>query len=140
MLWLDSVYPPEKAGEPGTARGSCSTDSGKPPDIEKNAPSSKVIYSNIRFGPIGSTTTFNTPGDNGGDNGGSSSSTTRRITTTTSRTSQTTMATSTTTRGGTGGPTQTKWGQCGGKEYVGPTQCVSGSSCNAINEWYSQCL
>src|SRR5690606_37607178 len=23
MLWLDSTYPPEKAGEPGSERGSC---------------------------------------------------------------------------------------------------------------------
>ncbi|KAK0646816.1 putative cellulose 1, 4-beta-cellobiosidase [Cercophora newfieldiana] len=57
MLWLDSVYPPEKAGQPGAARGSCATDSGVPAEVEAQYPNAKVIYSNIRFGPIGSTVT-----------------------------------------------------------------------------------
>jgi cellulose 1,4-beta-cellobiosidase len=57
MLWLDSTYPPEKAGTPGAARGSCDTSSGVPADVESNYGSSKVVYSNIRFGPIGSTVT-----------------------------------------------------------------------------------
>ena len=55
MLWLDSVYPPEKAGQPGAARGSCPTDSGVPSEVEAQFPNAKVIYSNIRFGPVGST-------------------------------------------------------------------------------------
>ncbi|KAK0614760.1 putative cellulose 1, 4-beta-cellobiosidase [Immersiella caudata] len=57
MLWLDSTYPPEKAGEPGAERGPCSTDSGVPSEVEASIPNAKVIWSNIRFGPIGSTTT-----------------------------------------------------------------------------------
>lgn len=56
MLWLDSTYPTDKdASTPGVARGTCSTDSGKPTDVEANAPNSQVIYSNIKVGPIGST-------------------------------------------------------------------------------------
>ncbi|CAK4677771.1 unnamed protein product, partial [Aphanomyces euteiches] len=30
--------------------------------------------------------------------------------------------------------------QCGGKNYNGPTQCVSGFHCNKWSEWYSQCV
>ncbi|KAL2174446.1 glycoside hydrolase family 7 protein [Thermothelomyces heterothallicus CBS 202.75] len=57
MLWLDSSYPPEKAGQPGGDRGPCSQDSGVPADVEAQYPNAKVIWSNIRFGPIGSTVT-----------------------------------------------------------------------------------
>jgi cellulose 1,4-beta-cellobiosidase len=55
MLWLDSTYPPEKEGQPGAARGPCSQDSGVPSDVESQYPNAKVNWSNIRFGPIGST-------------------------------------------------------------------------------------
>ncbi|KAI1776803.1 glycoside hydrolase family 7 protein [Hypoxylon cercidicola] len=55
MLWLDSSYPPEKAGQPGGDRGDCAQDSGVPSDVEATIPDAKVIWSNIRFGPIGST-------------------------------------------------------------------------------------
>jgi len=56
MLWLDSNYPTDKdPSTPGVARGPCSTDSGRPADVEGNSPNSNVIYSNIKFGTIGST-------------------------------------------------------------------------------------
>jgi cellulose 1,4-beta-cellobiosidase len=56
MLWLDSTYPTDKSADtPGVGRGTCATDSGKPDDVEANAPGSTVTYSNIKFGPIGST-------------------------------------------------------------------------------------
>ncbi|KAF8159938.1 CEL4b mannanase [Crassisporium funariophilum] len=32
------------------------------------------------------------------------------------------------------------YGQCGGVDYTGDTACVSGTSCNFLNNWYSQCL
>jgi hypothetical protein len=35
---------------------------------------------------------------------------------------------------------QTIWGQCGGKDYSGPTTCVPGAYCQWVNEWYSQCV
>ena len=56
MLWLDSNYPPNKpATTPGVARGTCSINSGKPADVEKEHPDAYVIYSNIKIGEIGST-------------------------------------------------------------------------------------
>ncbi|KAM7184712.1 Glycoside hydrolase [Rhypophila sp. PSN 637] len=55
MLWLDSTYPPEKEGQPGAARGPCGQDTGVPSEVEAQYANSRVIYSNIRFGPIGST-------------------------------------------------------------------------------------
>ncbi|CAK4147645.1 unnamed protein product [Aphanomyces euteiches] len=32
------------------------------------------------------------------------------------------------------------WQQCGGKGFTGTTTCVSGFTCSAQNEWYSQCV
>jgi cellulose 1,4-beta-cellobiosidase len=56
MLWLDSTYPTDADPEkPGIARGTCATTSGKPEDVETASPGATVIYSNIKFGPIGST-------------------------------------------------------------------------------------
>lgn len=56
MLWLDSSYPTDKdASAPGIARGTCATSSGVPADVEGSVPNSQVIYSNIKFGDIGST-------------------------------------------------------------------------------------
>ncbi|KAK0752634.1 glycoside hydrolase [Schizothecium vesticola] len=55
MLWLDSTYPPEKEGEPGAARGPCGQDTGVPSEVEASYPNAKVVWSNIRFGPVGST-------------------------------------------------------------------------------------
>jgi len=56
MLWLDSNYPTTAdPTKPGIARGGCSTDSGKPEDVEANAPNSNVKFSNIKSGAIGST-------------------------------------------------------------------------------------
>jgi cellulose 1,4-beta-cellobiosidase len=54
MLWLDSTYPVDST-DPGAARGSCPTTSGVPKDVESKQASSHVIFSDIKFGPIGST-------------------------------------------------------------------------------------
>ncbi|KAL1855301.1 Exoglucanase 1 [Diaporthe australafricana] len=54
MLWLDSTYPVD-SNNAGAIRGSCPTTSGVPSDVESNDADSTVIYSNIKFGPIGST-------------------------------------------------------------------------------------
>merc|ERR1712224_1100483 len=54
MLWLDSTYPVGST-DPGTLRGYCSADSGKPADVESKQAKSHVIFSDIKFGPIGST-------------------------------------------------------------------------------------
>ncbi|KLU82461.1 cellulose 1,4-beta-cellobiosidase [Magnaporthiopsis poae ATCC 64411] len=55
MLWLDSIYPPEKEGQPGSARGPCPQDSGVPDQVISEQANAKVVWSNVRFGPIGST-------------------------------------------------------------------------------------
>lgn len=56
MLWLDSDYPTTSdPTTPGVARGNCSTTSGSPPVIEAASPNAKVTFSNIKFGPLGST-------------------------------------------------------------------------------------
>lgn len=56
MLWLDSSYPVDEAGTPGADRGDCPTDYGAPDEVIADQPDANVIWSNIRFGPIGSTT------------------------------------------------------------------------------------
>ncbi|KAK0629147.1 glycoside hydrolase [Bombardia bombarda] len=56
MLWLDSTFPVESSpDEPGKGRGTCDTSSGVPSEVEVSQSSNQVIYSNIKFGPIGST-------------------------------------------------------------------------------------
>jgi hypothetical protein len=35
---------------------------------------------------------------------------------------------------------QAKYAQCGGKDYVGPTVCAWGATCQYIHSYYSQCL
>ncbi|KAL2194322.1 endo-xylanase [Corynascus similis CBS 632.67] len=32
------------------------------------------------------------------------------------------------------------WGQCGGQGWSGATTCASGSVCQKVNDWYSQCV
>jgi lytic cellulose monooxygenase (C1-hydroxylating) len=38
------------------------------------------------------------------------------------------------------GPKVSKYGQCGGSNYNGPTVCGDGSSCSTINPYYYQCM
>jgi cellulose 1,4-beta-cellobiosidase len=59
MLWLDGVWP--RGGDesiPGVVRGDCPADSGVPSEVEDEHADAYVNWSNIRFGPIGSTTDF----------------------------------------------------------------------------------
>jgi len=56
MLWLDSEYPTTApATQPGVARGACATSSGRPSVVEKEYPNSNVVYSDIKYGALGST-------------------------------------------------------------------------------------
>ncbi|KAH7067865.1 exoglucanase-like protein 1 precursor [Paraphoma chrysanthemicola] len=56
MLWLDSTYPTDRdPNSPGAARGECATSSGVPAEVEAANPNAQVVFSNIKFGPIGST-------------------------------------------------------------------------------------
>ena len=72
-----------------------------------------------------------------------SSSTTQTATTT--KTSSATKSSSTTIKTTTTStkpaePTQTHYGQCGGKDYKGPAKCASPYTCKKQNDYYSQCL
>ncbi|KAJ5225548.1 CAZyme family GH7 [Penicillium chermesinum] len=56
MNWLDSNDPDTgSASTPGVARGTCSTTAGDPQTVESQSPGSNVVFSAIKFGPIGST-------------------------------------------------------------------------------------
>ncbi|KIM21094.1 carbohydrate-binding module family 1 protein [Serendipita vermifera MAFF 305830] len=131
LLWLDSNMPAEgDASVPGVARGTCPTDSGVPAELEAASPNSSVTFSNIKFGPIGST--YASSGTLTTTQGGATT-TTRTPTTTTTTTRPTTTSNPT-----TGGAQQ--WGQCGGVTWTGPTSCVSPFTCTKLNDYYYQCL
>ncbi|BAE61042.1 1,4-beta-D-glucan cellobiohydrolase B [Aspergillus flavus] len=56
MMWLDSSYPEDAdATAPGVARGTCEPHAGDPEKVESQSGSATVTYSNIKYGPIGST-------------------------------------------------------------------------------------
>jgi cellulose 1,4-beta-cellobiosidase len=62
MLWLDSTFPPgADPQKPGVSRGLCGTDTGVPADVEMNNRGAQVVFSNIKFGPIGSTAPIGVP-------------------------------------------------------------------------------
>ncbi|KAF7717774.1 Endo-1,4-beta-D-glucanase [Penicillium ucsense] len=124
MNWLDSG-----------SNGPCSSTEGNPSNIISQDPDTHVVFSNIRWGDIGST--FNAPGGSGSTT--TTTTTTAAITTTTKATTTTTTKTSSTTTTA-GGATQTQWGQCGGQNWTGPTACVAGTTCKVQNPYYSQCL
>lgn len=98
MLWLDSNYPLDRdPSQPGVARGECPTSSGKPEEVESQYADATVKYSNIKFGPIGST--YSSSGTTNPGNPGSTGN----------------PGTPTTT---SPGATQTRWGQCGGTGWT----------------------
>ncbi|EJT73808.1 hypothetical protein GGTG_07663 [Gaeumannomyces tritici R3-111a-1] len=78
-------------------------------------------------------------GGGGGSSGTSPGSTSARPTAPATTTSVPTTAPPTTTTSPPSQPGQTKFGQCGGNNYSGPTSCI-GSTCSALNEWYHQCV
>ncbi|KAI8912048.1 family 7 glycoside hydrolase [Powellomyces hirtus] len=121
MLWLDSSYPPTKpVTAPGVTRGSCDPSSGKPADVEANFPNSSVKFSNIKWGEIGSTY--------------AKGSTPQPPTAPTPPTPAPTTA-----PGNPGTNCAGRWAQCGGTGYTGPTCCVTGTTCNVVNQYYHQC-
>jgi len=72
-------------------------------------------------------------------NGASSSSSSASHTSTPTTTPP--KSTSSTSTASASGATQTKYGQCGGTGYTGPTVCASGSTCTAVSPpYYSQCV
>ncbi|KAI0553602.1 carbohydrate-binding module family 1 protein [Xylaria curta] len=118
MNWLDSG-----------SNGPCSATEGNPTLIQQNNPTTHVIFSNIRWGDIGSTFS----------SGSGSGTTTTTKASTTKATSTTTKASATTT-GSSPQPTQTQYGQCDGIGYTGPKVCASPYKCTKQNDYYSQCL
>lgn len=128
MLWLDSDYPTDAdPSQPGISRGTCPTDSGKPEKIESSHASDHVVFSNIKFGPIGSTYGHGNSGGGGGGGGGGGNDGGNG-------------GNDGGNGGNTGGGTAAHWAQCGGKNYNGPTQCASPYTCHEVNPYYSQCL
>lgn len=125
MNWLDSG-----------SNGPCSSTEGNPSNIISQHPGTHVVFSNIRWGDIGSTGKTS-PGGGGGTTSKTSSTKTTSHTTTTPTTSRITTTTRTTTATGAA---QTHWGQCGGQGYNGPTVCASPYTCQTQNPYYSQCL
>ncbi|KAH9123621.1 hypothetical protein LEN26_009891 [Aphanomyces euteiches] len=131
-LWLDSTYPVTKdPSVPGVGRG--------------NAP--RPAYGNIRVGTLGSTTSVKpTPSSSAPSNTPSTSAPTTRPSTSTPSTSA--PSTSAPTTRPTSAPSTSAppsggvgaWGQCDGNNYAGPTTCISGYTCKAYSEWYSQCI
>ncbi|CAK4654116.1 unnamed protein product [Aphanomyces euteiches] len=138
-LWLDSTYPTNKSPSvPGAGRGSCPTSSGVPADVLAQSPGATVKYGNIKVGALGTTTGGVKPGPGGPTAFHKSfdSPQTSRPTSSPSTTRPTSApSTSAPSSGGVGA-----WGQCGGNNYSGPTTCVSGYTCKAYSEWYSQCI
>jgi cellulose 1,4-beta-cellobiosidase len=56
MKWLDAIDPyPIPAGKSGALRGTCNQTEGNYDVVEKKHPDSTVIYSDVRYGDIGST-------------------------------------------------------------------------------------
>ena len=70
----------------------------------------------------------------------STSTSTSKTSTSTSKTSTSTSKTSTTSSAPATSATAAHWGQCGGQGWTGPTVCVTGTTCQKQNDWYSQCL
>ncbi|KAF4574586.1 Exoglucanase 1 [Pleurotus pulmonarius] len=124
MLWLDSDFPTDKDPSlPGVSRGACATSSGVPAEVEAQFPNASVTYSNIKYGPIGSTFGGSTP-----------------PTSSTPVTSSTPSTTSSGTTPTAPSGTVPQWAQCGGINYTGPTVCVAPFTCHVINDFYSQCF
>ncbi|KAJ8509372.1 hypothetical protein ONZ45_g8448 [Pleurotus djamor] len=125
MLWLDSDFPLDKSpSEPGVSRGECATTSGVPDEVEAQYPNASVTFSNLKIGTIGSTFS-------GGSQPPVSSSSS-------SVPSSTPTSSSSSSAGpGPTGATVPQWGQCGGNNYTGPTQCAAGTTCTEINPSYT---
>ena len=110
MLWLDSTQPANSTA-PGAKRGPCSVTSGDPKVIEQNT-NTKVIYSNIKYGEIGSTDKLFPPSPPAPPFPPPSPPP----------------------------PLCAKaWAQCGGKGYSGPTCCATGFTCVKSNDYFSEC-
>ncbi|KAI0113917.1 putative endoglucanase [Nemania sp. FL0031] len=107
MNWLDSG-----------SNGPCNATEGDPTLIAQNYPRTHVVFSNIRWGDIGSTFADDDscPG------------------TTTTAAPTTTTAAPTSTSTAAPAPTQSQWGQCDGIGWTGPKACASPYTCTKLND------
>ncbi|KAL6689915.1 carbohydrate-binding module family 1 protein [Trichoderma pleuroticola] len=80
------------------------------------------------------------PATSGSTSVGPTSTTHSSISATVTTRPSTTIRPTTSKTTSSAGPTQTKYGQCGGQGWAGPTVCASGSTCTYQNAYYSQCL
>ncbi|ETM99769.1 hypothetical protein PPTG_18588 [Phytophthora nicotianae INRA-310] len=98
-LWLDSDYPvTADVSDPGVARGTCATTTGVPDDVISEQPDATVVFSNIRFGDIGTTVDgISTSSSSTTSATATSSSVTSTSTTTTSPSTATTSSDASTT-------------------------------------------
>ncbi|MCJ1237051.1 hypothetical protein MMC14_005035 [Varicellaria rhodocarpa] len=119
MLWLDSNYPANQpTTQPGTSRGPCSTISGAPAAIEAAGGNVQVIYSNIKWGEIGSTFTGGQYIPPGGGSPPASSSSAQPAPTTMKTSTSTTSTTTFSAAAKPSGCTAAKWAQCGGTGFA----------------------
>ncbi|KAK8013935.1 hypothetical protein PG990_007231 [Apiospora arundinis] len=119
MNWLDSG-----------SNGPCSATEGDPALIQKNNPGTHVVFSNIRWGDIGSTFKDGGAAPSLGLPRLRSSLLLPRLPRRAPRPLLGLCRRSSTCFSG----------QCGGSGYTGPKTCVSPYTCKVSNEWYSQCL
>ncbi|POW05784.1 hypothetical protein PSTT_09512 [Puccinia striiformis] len=80
MNWLDSNYPPTKAATaPGVARGTCDAKVGDPDNVRAKFGDATVEFSDVKIGPIGTTSktsgTSSTTTKSGSDSTGTKSTT-----------------------------------------------------------------
>ena len=149
MLWLDSTYPKGGTAK-GDLRGPCPQNSGVPATVRKESPGSYVVYSNVRIDSLSSLPTVS-PTVRPTVSPTVSPSVRPTVRPTVSPTvSPTVRPTVRPTVSptcppcppcpGTSGGTLQKYSQCGGIGWTGKTDCVAGTSCTKINDYYSQCL
>lgn len=55
MKWLDGTFPPDEPETPGAKRGPCPAGTGSLEDLTKNHADTRVVFSNLKFGDIGTT-------------------------------------------------------------------------------------
>ncbi|KAG9021938.1 hypothetical protein FS837_006852, partial [Tulasnella sp. UAMH 9824] len=103
---------------------------------------SKLVTSTVKPTTTTTTTTTTTPKTTTTTTKATTTTTTTKAATTTTTTTK--AATTTTSAANTVCSPNTDvalhWGQCGGQNWSGPTQCEAGFTCQYQNPWYSQCL
>ncbi|KAG9019021.1 hypothetical protein FRB90_007193 [Tulasnella sp. 427] len=127
-----------------TTTKSTTTTTTTKPTTTTTTTTSKMVTSTVKPTTTTTTTTTTTP---------KTTTTTTKSTTTTSKPATTTQKTTTSTTTSstahqspvssavcTSSDLAPHWGQCGGQNWIGATQCEPPFTCQYQNPWYSQCL